>query len=467
MTRHFLRDDDLTPDEQREVLELALAFKRDRQVSQPFLGPQAVAVIFDKHSTRTRVSFSVGIAELGGFPLVIDAGSSQMGRGESIADTAKVLERQVSAIVWRTHGQERIDEMASVSGVPVVNALTDEFHPCQILADLAAVADGRGGVAALTGLTLAYLGDGANNMAHSYLLGGATAGMHVRIGTPEAFLPDPAVVAKAAEIAAATGGSVAVVHTHDEAATGADVHRDRHLGLHGRRGGGHGARHGLPPVPGLRRDARPRRAESPGAPLPAGVPGQGDHRGGHRRPPEHRVGRGGVPPPRPEGAPDLARGPMSTPVNPGVPATKAARQELIRRVLDSTPIKSQGHLALELEARGLAVTQATLSRDLVDVGAIKVRAPDGSLVYAAGDSVAATEDTEDRLNRLVAELLFSADGSANLAVLRTPSGAAQYLASAIDSHGDPDVVGTVAGDDTVLVVAREVDGGPQARPEVP
>lgn len=223
MTRHFLRDDDLTPSEQREVLELALAFKLDRYYSQPFLGPQAVAVLFDKHSTRTRVSFSVGIAELGGFPLVLDAGTSQMGRGESITDTAKVLERQVAAIVWRTHGQERIEEMAEASGVPVINALTDEFHPCQILADLAAVADGRGGVGALKGLTLAYLGDGANNMAQSYLLGCATAGMHVRIGTPEAYRPDPAVVAKAAEIAAETGGSVAVVHAHGEAADGADV----------------------------------------------------------------------------------------------------------------------------------------------------------------------------------------------------------------------------------------------------
>jgi ornithine carbamoyltransferase len=223
MTRHFLRDDDLTPSEQREVLELALAFKLDRYHSQPFLGPQAVAVLFDKHSTRTRVSFSVGIAELGGYPLVLDAGSSQMGRGESIADTAKVLERQVSVIVWRTFGQERIEEMAGVSGVPVVNALTNQFHPCQVLADLAALADARGGVDALAGLTLTYLGDGANNMAHSYLLGGATAGMDVRIGAPGGYQPDPAVVARAAEIAATTGGSVAVFGTHDEAATGADV----------------------------------------------------------------------------------------------------------------------------------------------------------------------------------------------------------------------------------------------------
>jgi ornithine carbamoyltransferase len=223
MVRHFLRDDDVTPDEQREILELALDLRVDRYKVQPFVGPKAVAVIFDKPSTRTRVSFAAGIAELGGYPLVIDAQVSQMGRGESIADTARVLERQVSAIVWRTFGQERIEEMAAHSSVPVVNALTDSFHPCQILADLAAVADARGGVRELSGLDLAYVGDGANNMAHSYLLGGVLAGMHVRIGTPEGYLPDAAVVARAEEIADTTGGSVLITHHHDAAVTGADV----------------------------------------------------------------------------------------------------------------------------------------------------------------------------------------------------------------------------------------------------
>jgi ornithine carbamoyltransferase len=223
MVHHFLRDDDLSPVQQAEVLELALEFKRDRYVTQPFAGPQAVALLFDKHSTRTRVSFSAGIAEMGGYPLVIDAGNSQMARGESIADTARVFERMVSAIVWRTFGQERIEEMAAHSSVPVINALTDEFHPCQILADLAAVADARGGVSALAGLDLAYVGDGANNMAHSYLLGGTTAGMHVRIGTPEGYLPDADVVARAEQIATQTGGSVLITHWHDDAVRGADV----------------------------------------------------------------------------------------------------------------------------------------------------------------------------------------------------------------------------------------------------
>ncbi|MFI0487137.1 ornithine carbamoyltransferase [Actinomadura sp. 9N215] len=220
MTRHFLRDDDLTPAEQAEVLGLAAEVKRDRFRFRPLDGPRSVAVLFDKPSTRTRLSFAAGIAELGGHPLVMDAGTSQLGRGETIADTARVLERQVSAIVWRTAGQERIDEMAAGTTVPVVNALTDEFHPCQILADLQTVREAKGD---LPGATLAYFGDGANNMAHSYLLGCATAGMHVRVGAPASQPPDPAVVARATEIAAATGGSVTVTDDPKQAAAGADV----------------------------------------------------------------------------------------------------------------------------------------------------------------------------------------------------------------------------------------------------
>ena len=220
MTRHFLRDDDLSPDELLEVLDLADAMKADRHRHQPLIGPKAVAVMFDKPSTRTRVSFSVGIAELGGYPLVIDGATSQLGRGEPIEDTARVLDRQVAAIVWRTFGQSRVDAMANASRVPVVNALTDEFHPCQILADLQTVREHK---KQLAGLTLAYLGDAANNMAHSYLLGGASAGIHVRVAGPDGFQPDPGVVADAARIAAATGGSVLVTSDAHAALDGADV----------------------------------------------------------------------------------------------------------------------------------------------------------------------------------------------------------------------------------------------------
>ncbi|MGI8577699.1 MAG: ornithine carbamoyltransferase [Nocardioidaceae bacterium] len=220
MVRHFLRDDDLSPAEQTEILDLADAFRADRFHAQPLSGPQAVAVLFDKPSTRTRISFSVGVAELGGYPLVIDANASQMGRGEPIEDTTRVLDRQVRAIVWRTFGQGRIEAMAQVSRVPVVNALTDSFHPCQVLADLQAV---RVHKQRLAGLTVAYLGDGANNMAHSYLLGGAVAGMNVRVGSPSDYAPSPGVLADARRISQATGGSVTHEVSPQDAVAGADV----------------------------------------------------------------------------------------------------------------------------------------------------------------------------------------------------------------------------------------------------
>src|SRR5262249_15355507 len=134
--------------------------------------------------------------------------TTHIGRGETIEDVARVLTRQVAAVAWRTAGQERIDAMASASTVPVINALTDQFHPCQILADLQTI---RAHYGSLAGRVLTFLGDGSSNMAHSYLLGGATAGMHVRVGAPGAYYPDPAVLAAAALIAAGTGGSVDVL----------------------------------------------------------------------------------------------------------------------------------------------------------------------------------------------------------------------------------------------------------------
>ena len=215
MTRHFLADDDLTPAEQAEVLDLAAELKGDRLGSRALEG-KSVAVVFEKPSTRTRLSFEVGIVQLGAHPLIIDAASSQLGRGETIEDTARVMSRYVDAIVIRTFGQDRIAALAAASDVPVINALTDAFHPCQVLADLQTVRERKGRTA---GLTMTYLGDGANNMAHSLLLGGAMAGMHVRVGAPEGYLPDAAVV----ERARAYGTDVLVTTDPAEAAAGADV----------------------------------------------------------------------------------------------------------------------------------------------------------------------------------------------------------------------------------------------------
>jgi ornithine carbamoyltransferase len=220
MTRHFLRDDDLNHLEQLEILDLAEKLKADRYQEKPLAGPQTVAVIFDKSSTRTRVSFAVGTADLGGNPLIISTANSQLGGKETASDTARVLERQVAAIVWRTYGQAGLEEMALNTTVPVINALSDDFHPCQLLADLLTIREHRG---ELKGLTIAFLGDGSDNMVHSYLLAGATAGMHVRIAFPPEFEPLPGVVADAERIASTTGGSITLLTDPVEAVTGVDV----------------------------------------------------------------------------------------------------------------------------------------------------------------------------------------------------------------------------------------------------
>ncbi len=220
MTRHFLRDDDLTPEEQADVLALAADLKSAPFSRRPLEGPRGVAVIFEKNSTRTRFSFEMGIAQLGGHAVVVDGRSTQLGREETLEDTGQVLSRYVDAIVWRTFAQERLSAMASGAGVPIVNALSDEFHPCQVLADLQTLAERKG---ALKGLQLSYFGDGANNMAHSLMLGGVTAGIHVTIAAPHGFEPHPMFVAAAETRATQTGATVTLTDDPVRAAAGADV----------------------------------------------------------------------------------------------------------------------------------------------------------------------------------------------------------------------------------------------------
>ncbi|GAB3391044.1 ornithine carbamoyltransferase [Amycolatopsis echigonensis] len=219
MPRHFLRDDDVTPAEQAALLDLADELKADPLGTKALAG-KTVAAIFEKNSTRTRFSFEVGISQLGGHPVIVDGRSMQLGREETIEDTSRVLSRYVDAVVWRTFAQKRIDSMASVASIPIVNALTDEFHPCQVLTDLMTIRERKG---KLTGLTLTYLGDGANNMAHSLLLGGTTAGMNVRVVSPEGFQPDQQVMLDAKKRGEETGGSATVFTDAREAVEGSDV----------------------------------------------------------------------------------------------------------------------------------------------------------------------------------------------------------------------------------------------------
>ncbi|MGZ6544424.1 MAG: ornithine carbamoyltransferase [Actinomycetota bacterium] len=219
MARHYLSVDDLSPAELIGLLELSGKVKADPDAYTDRLRGRSVALVFEKPSTRTRVSFEVGVAELGGHPLVISSTDLQLGRGETIEDTGRVLSRYVDAIVLRTFEQERLELLASASSVPVVNSLSDFEHPCQALADLFTVRERLGGP---EGRTLAYFGDG-NNVAHSLLLAGAKVGMKVRVATPPGFEPIPQVVKRATEIAMETGGTVDLLHDPVAAAPGADV----------------------------------------------------------------------------------------------------------------------------------------------------------------------------------------------------------------------------------------------------
>lgn len=224
--RHFLADDSITPAEQAEILTLAMKLKAEPLVERPFEGGASVAVLFDKPSTRTRFSFDAGIAQLGGNAIVVEADKSQLGKGETLQDTAAVLSRFVEAIVWRTFAQSNLDAMVETSTVPVVNALTDDFHPCQILADLLTIIEHLcpdEGPAGLRGIKAVYFGDGDNNMANSYMLGFATAGMDITICAPAEFQPRSEFVERALQRAQLTGANVKVTADIAEAIADARV----------------------------------------------------------------------------------------------------------------------------------------------------------------------------------------------------------------------------------------------------
>lgn len=217
--RDFLSSDDVTEKEQTGLLELAAQLKASPREFCDRLAGRQVALIFEKPSTRTRVSFEVAVTQLGGDAVVLRGDELQLGRGETIADTGAVLAGYVDAIAVRTFAQERLTELADAATVPVINMLSDLEHPCQALADLQTITEERGGLA---GQVLAYFGDG-NNVAHSLMLSGVKAGIHVRVATPRGYEPQPGIVRRCEEIASSTGGSARVTNSVEEAARGAGI----------------------------------------------------------------------------------------------------------------------------------------------------------------------------------------------------------------------------------------------------
>ena len=492
MPRHFLRDDDLSPAEQAEVLDLAAAMKADRFGYRPLAGPRTVAVLFDKPSTRTRISFSVGIAELGGHPAA--------DRRADLTARARRADRRHGPGAEQAGGRDRVADLRPGPGqprwrrparVPVINGLTDAFHPCQVLADLQTVREAHG---PLAGLTLTFLGDGSSNMAHSYLLGGATAGMRVRIAAPEEYRPDPAVLADAQAIAARTGGAIEVTGAAKAACADADVLATDVWTSMGQEGQEAARSARLRPY---QLDEEKLGLAGPGCvvpALPARAPRRGDHRGGAStgraawsgtrrktgctrrrrcwpgcwsgpddvREPGHQDRAAG--PDRRHPGPD--RGPV-----PGGAGRAAGRARGTRRPDHPVPRPGRARRGPAARRRRGARLRAARRAGRPRLAARRagrgpgqpVRPPrrGGPAGAAPGGLAAADRDPPGRLARIAAEFLLSAEASANLVVLRTPAGAAQFLASAIDHAAWSSILGTVAGDDTVLVISRDPAAAPR------
>ena len=219
--RDFIELTDYTTDEINYLIDLAVELKRKQkqgEVYEPLKG-KTVGLIFEKSSTRTRVSFEVGTYQLGGHALFLSKNDIQLGRGETIADTAGVMSRYLDGIMIRTFGHDKVVDLARYATVPVINGLSDQAHPCQVLADYQTLYEYKG---TLKGLKLAYIGDG-NNMAHSLMLGGAKLGVHVSVASPEGYEPDPQVVTEAREIAKETGAVIEVVRDPKAAVQNADA----------------------------------------------------------------------------------------------------------------------------------------------------------------------------------------------------------------------------------------------------
>ncbi|SFS84951.1 ornithine carbamoyltransferase [Paenibacillus sp. 453mf] len=219
--RDFIEFTDYSKEEIEYLLQLAIDIKKKQksgEVYQPLKG-KTIGLIFEKSSTRTRVSFEVGMFQLGGHALFLSKNDIQIGRGETISDTAQVLSRYLDGIMIRTFAHSNVTELAKYADIPVINGLSDDAHPCQVLADFQTVLEHKG---QLKGLKMAYVGDG-NNMAHSLMLGAAKLGVHVSVASPEGYEPNPAIVEQAKSIAQETGSQVVVTRSPEEAVKDADI----------------------------------------------------------------------------------------------------------------------------------------------------------------------------------------------------------------------------------------------------
>lgn len=221
MKRDFLRIPDFTRDELAGILETTARLKKENKERKPhrLLEGRSVGMLFNKSSTRTRISFEVGICQLGAQAVVLSGDKIQMGRGETTSDTAKVFSRYLDALVIRTYAHEEAEELAKAASIPVINALTDKYHPCQILSDMFTIVEKRG---KLDGVKVAYIGDG-NNVAHSWLLGSAVMGLDLSLACPKGYEPDARVVAEAQGLAQKSGARLEIVRDPAVAVKGADV----------------------------------------------------------------------------------------------------------------------------------------------------------------------------------------------------------------------------------------------------
>ena len=269
--KHLLKLMDCTPEEILGILDLADRLKAERKagIAHPLLAGKTLGMIFEKSSTRTRVSFETGMYQLGGHALFLSSRDLQIGRGEPVQDTARVLSRYLDGIMIRTFAQEEVEDLARYGSIPIINGLTDFCHPCQVLADLMTIRERKG---KLAGLNMCYIGDG-NNMANSLIVGGLKTGMHVSVACPQAYRPDPKVM----EFTKDYPGMFLCTESPMEAAKDADVSLYRCMGLHGTGGGKGRAGACVPGLPGQRRTPKRCPCGMHGAALPPCPPWRGDN----------------------------------------------------------------------------------------------------------------------------------------------------------------------------------------------